>query len=51
MLWLSDELFKQRNKTIKITIGKTILGSEIAPNLNDFAAAQEIRKTVYSLKN
>jgi putative hemolysin len=51
MLWLSDELFKQRNKTIKITIGKPILGSEIAPDLNDFAAAQEIRKTVYSLKN
>lgn len=51
MLWLSDKLFKQRNKAIKITIGTSIIGSEIDPQLSDFEAAQFIRKTVHSLRN
>ncbi len=51
MLWLSDELFKQRNKEIKITIGNPISGNEIDSKLNNFEAAQQIRKIVHSLRN
>jgi putative hemolysin len=51
MLWLSDELFKQKNKLITITIGNPILGSEIDHQMNDFVAAQSIRQTVHSLRN
>jgi putative hemolysin len=51
MLWLSDELFKQRNKVITITIGNPIKGSEIDSHLNDFEAAQFIRQQVYALRN
>lgn len=50
MLYLSDELFKQRNKQIKITVGDPILGSEIDSNLNDYEAAQFVRNTVHSLR-
>ena len=49
MLWLSDEFFKQRNKRIKITVGKPILSADIDPNLNDTKAAQIVRKIVYEL--
>jgi putative hemolysin len=50
MLWLSDELFKQRNKIINITIGNPILASEIDPKLSDSEAAKCLRQTVHSLK-
>ena len=50
MFWLSDELFKQRNKKLNITVGNPILGSELNSELNDYQAAQEIRKIVYSLR-
>jgi hypothetical protein len=51
MLWLSDELFKQRNKVITITVGNPILASEIDPALNDNEAAKLVRKIVHSLRN
>lgn len=50
MFWLSDELFRQRNKTINITVGNPILGSELNSELNDFEAAQHVRKIVHSLR-
>ncbi|MBM3186407.1 MAG: 1-acyl-sn-glycerol-3-phosphate acyltransferase [Bacteroidetes bacterium] len=50
MFWLSDELFRQRNKTINITVGSPILGAELNSELNDYEAAQYIRKIVYSLR-
>jgi putative hemolysin len=50
MFWLSDELFKQRNKKLNIIVGNPILGSELNSELNDYQAAQEIRKIVYSLR-
>ena len=49
MLWLSDELFKQRNKKIKITVGKPIVCSEIDSEMNDTKAAQYIRNIVHEL--
>lgn len=49
MLWLSDELFKQRNKVIEITVGNPIRFSEIDEELNDYQAAQKVRQFVHKL--
>lgn len=49
MFWLSDELFKQRNKRIKFKVGKPIVCSELDPKLNDTKAAAFIRKIVHEL--
>ncbi len=51
MLWLSDEMFKQRNKVITITVGNPILISELNPTLNDNEAAKLVRKIVHSLRS
>lgn len=50
MFWLSDELFKQKNKTINITVGNPILSSDLNTELNDYEAAQHIREIVHSLR-
>lgn len=50
MFWLADELFKQKNKKINITVGNPILCSELNTELNDFEAAQHVRKIVHSLR-
>jgi len=51
MLYLSDELFKQRNRTITFTIGKPIYGKDIDSSLNDVQAAEWFRKHVHEFKN
>jgi putative hemolysin len=50
MLYLSNELFKQNNKTITFTVGKPIKAREIDKNINDQDAAAMLRNTVHSLK-
>jgi len=50
MLYLSNELFKQHNKTITFTVGEPILAGEIDKNMNDKGAAAMLRKIVHSLK-
>lgn len=51
MLYLSNEMFKQRNRTIHFHIGKPIDGSNFRPELNEYMAAQEYKKEVYSIKS
>ncbi len=50
MLWLSDELFKQRNKEISISIGTPVLASEIDQSLSDNQVAQMFREIVQNTK-
>jgi putative hemolysin len=49
MLYLADEMYKQKNKTISIYFGKEISITENFKNLNDYEIAQEIKKTSYAL--
>ena len=49
MLYLSNELFKQRNKTITFKVGQPIKASELDPTKNEQELAQEIKDTVYEL--
>jgi putative hemolysin len=50
MLYLSNELFKQYNRTITFTVGEPIKAGEIDKSMNDQDAAAMLRKTVHSLK-
>lgn len=50
MLYLSNELFKQHNRTITFTVGEPIKAGEIEKSMSDQAAAEMLRKTVHSLK-
>lgn len=49
MLYLADELFKQRNKTLQFTIGKPIKMNEFSPDQSDKDVANAIRKIVHEL--
>lgn len=49
MLYLSDELFKQRNKKMVFTIGKPIEASKLNHETNDKILAQQIKENVYDL--
>ena len=52
MLYLVNELFKQKNTTIKIIFGKPIYPDELDPNImKDRAWAQKIKEIAYSLKD
>ncbi len=50
MLYLSNELFKLRNSTIKMTIGKPIAIDDLPPG-NDKFQADYIKEKLYSLKS
>jgi putative hemolysin len=50
MLYLSDELFQQRNRTITFTVGEPILASSIPANMSDKSAAEMVKKAVHQLK-
>jgi putative hemolysin len=50
MLYLSNELFKQRNQTISFHVGPTIKGKNFHKELNEYKAAQEYQKRVYAIK-
>lgn len=51
MFFLVDELFKQRNKSYKLTVGKPILPAVLQENRHrtDFELAQDIKGFVYEL--
>jgi len=51
MLYLVDEMFKQRNKEIVITFGKPISYTIFDKRKSDFNWAQELKSHVYSLAN
>ncbi len=50
MLYLSNEMYKLRKKSLKITIGQPILASELPKDKSDKALAQYIKDIVYKLK-
>lgn len=49
MLYLADELFKQRNKTMRFTIGKPIWPSDLDLSKTERELAQIVREKVYEL--
>lgn len=50
MLYLSNELFKQRDQVITFHIGQSVNAKGFHSNLNEYKVAQEFKKTVYSIK-
>ena len=51
MFYLADELFKQRGKTLTITIGKPIPHTTFSKDKSQQEWAHEVRKQVYELPN
>lgn len=51
MFFLADEMFKQANKTIAITIGKPVPFETFTDEKNDTGWADQIKNSVYDLKN
>ena len=49
MLWLSDEMFKNRNKRFKVTIGKPIPWQTFDKSKTPAQWAQYVRDLVYTL--
>jgi putative hemolysin len=49
MLFLADELFKQRNKTMVFRVGDPIYVNRTYATLDERAIAQQVRKSVYDL--
>ncbi len=49
MLYLADEMFKQRDKKMLIRIGKPILPADLDLNMNERALAQQIKQKVYQM--
>lgn len=49
MLYLSNEMFKQRNRKLKFIVGEPIDAGSYYPELNDREATSKIRSTVYAL--
>lgn len=50
MLYLSNELFKQRNKHFKFIVGSPIKSDYLEQDLNDLSMAQKIKQVVYDLR-
>lgn len=50
MLYLAQELFKQRNRTMRFVIGEPIKNEELHSEKSDFDKAQEIKERVYALR-
>ena len=51
MLYLSNELFKQRNSQMRFVVGTPINSDSIKNSNNDLETAQEIKEMVYELRN
>jgi putative hemolysin len=51
LILLPSEMFKKRNKTIKVKIGKPISYQKFDKTFSHFEWAQKVRKHVYGLKN
>lgn len=50
MLYLANELFKQRNKHLKFVVGHPIPASSLDKETDDAIQAQEIKEIVYGLR-
>ncbi len=50
MLYLANELFKQRNKTITFDVGELIDTRQLDASKGDHALAQEVKNKVYQLR-
>jgi len=50
MLYLADELFKQRNKTMRFTIGEPIWPADLDLSLGERELAQVVKEKVYKLR-
>jgi putative hemolysin len=50
MLYLSDEMFKQKGKTIQFTVGKPFYTKDL-PAVSEREKAQIVKRMVYDLKN
>lgn len=50
MLYLSDELFHQKNKKLKFIVGKPFYISDIDASLSDKKIAEQVKEIVYKLK-
>ena len=50
MLYLSNELFKQENKTMKFVVGEPISEELLRSGLSDRQLAQKVKQIVYDLK-
>ena len=50
MLFLIDEVYKQKNKTINIVIGKPIPITTFDKRYHDKVWAEKIKEQVYNLK-
>jgi hypothetical protein len=50
MLYLANELFKQRNKTITFEVGEIIDSKRLEVAKGEHALAQDIKNKVYQLK-
>lgn len=51
MLYLANEMFKQKNKTLNLYFGKPILPKDFDSDKNDKQIAKEIKNTAYNLPN
>jgi hypothetical protein len=51
MLYLSDEFFKQKNSTMRITFGKAIQWQTFDKRFTDAEWAEKLRKHAYELGN
>lgn len=49
MLYLSDELYKQKGKHIRFVVGEPILAEELKKDKSDEQIAEEIKNSVYQL--
>lgn len=49
MLYLSNEMFKQRDKNLRFVVGEAIRPSDFDPKMSDKDVAASVRSTVYSL--
>ncbi len=50
MLYLANELFKQRNRHFEFVVGEPIRATELDPAVDDKDMAQEIKEKVYDLR-
>lgn len=50
MLYLSNELFKQRDKTLKFVVGKPVSKEIMDSDKSDHDVAQEVKNLVYQLR-
>ena len=51
MMYLADEMFKQKNKTIRFSVRDCIDLSSFHPEKTDKEVSDAIRQDLYSLKN